>query len=94
MSAESGLSTFRDKNGLWDNHNIDDVASPEGWARNRELVLNFYNERRRKMWTCQPNAGHLGLVQLEANYDVEIVTQNIDNLHERAGSTRVLHLHG
>jgi len=94
MSAESGLSTFRDKNGLWDNHAIDDVASPEGWARNRELVLNFYNERRRKMWACQPNAGHLGLVQLEADYDVEIVTQNIDNLHERAGSTRVLHLHG
>ena len=94
MSAESGLSTFRDKNGLWDNHNISDVASPEGWERDRELVLNFYNERRRKMWGCQPNAGHVGLAQLEAGYDVEIVTQNIDNLHERAGSTRVLHLHG
>jgi len=94
MSAESGLSTFRDKNGLWDNHNISDVASPEGWERDRELVLNFYNERRRKMWSCQPNAGHVGLAQLEAGYDVEIVTQNIDNLHERAGSTRVLHLHG
>jgi len=94
MSAESGLSTFRDKNGLWENHSIHDVASPEGWEKDRELVLNFYNERRRKMWDCQPNAGHLGLAQLEANYAVEIVTQNIDNLHERAGSTRVLHLHG
>jgi len=94
MSAESGLSTFRDKNGLWDNYHISDVASPEGWERDRELVLNFYNERRRKMWGCQPNAGHVGLAQLEARYDVEIVTQNIDNLHERAGSTRVLHLHG
>jgi len=94
MSAESGLSTFRDKNGLWENHSIHDVASPEGWEKDRELVLNFYNERRRKMWSCQPNAGHLGLAQLESIYDVEIVTQNIDNLHERAGSTRVLHLHG
>jgi NAD-dependent deacetylase len=94
MSAESGIPTFRDKGGLWENHRIEDVATPEAWARNRELVLRFYNERRRKMWSCQPNAGHLGLAQLETRFDVDIVTQNIDNLHERAGSTRVLHLHG
>jgi NAD-dependent deacetylase len=94
MSAESGISTFRDKNGLWEKHNINDVARPVGWKKDRELVLQFYNERRRKMWACQPNAGHTGLVELETNYDVEIVTQNIDNLHERAGSTHVLHLHG
>lgn len=94
MSAESGIPTFRDKGGLWENHDVRDVASPEGWARNRELVLRFYNERRRHMWACSPNAGHLGLARLEERYDVAIVTQNIDNLHERAGSTRVLHLHG
>ena len=94
MSAESGIPTFRDKGGLWENHNVEDVATPEAWARDRELVLRFYNERRRKMWSCSPNAGHLGLATLETSFDVEIVTQNIDNLHERAGSTRVLHLHG
>ena len=94
MSAESGISTFRDKNGLWENHKVEDVASPEGWQKDRKLVLDFYNERRRKMWSCLPNAGHIGLAQLEVNYEVEIVTQNIDNLHDRAGSTRVLHLHG
>jgi len=94
MSAESGIPTFRDKGGLWENHRVEDVATPEAWARDRELVLRFYNERRRKMWSCSPNAGHLGLVTLESQFDVEIITQNIDNLHERAGSTHVLHLHG
>lgn len=94
MSAESGIPTFRSNDGLWENHRVEDVATPGAWARDRELVLRFYNERRRKMWDCQPNAGHLGLAALEAHFDVEIVTQNVDNLHERAGSTRVLHLHG
>lgn len=94
MSAESGIATFRDKGGLWENHRVEDVASPEGWARDRDLVLHFYNERRRKMWSVQPNAGHVGLAGLERDFEVEIITQNIDNLHERAGSTRVLHLHG
>jgi len=94
MSAESGIPTFRDKGGLWENHRVEDVATPEAWERDRELVLRFYNERRRKMWSCEPNAGHLGLVQLESHFDVEIITQNIDNLHERAGSKHVLHLHG
>lgn len=94
MSAESGIPTFRDKGGLWENHRVEDVATPEAWARDRELVLRFYNERRRKMWSCEPNAGHLGLVALESHFDVEIITQNIDNLHERAGSKYVLHLHG
>ncbi len=94
MSAESGIPTFRGANGLWENHRIEDVATPAAWSRDRELVLRFYNERRRRMWDCRPNAGHLGLVALEAHFDVEIITQNVDNLHERAGSTRVTHLHG
>lgn len=94
MSAESGIPTFRDKGGLWENHRVEDVATPGAWARDRELVLRFYNERRRKMWSCTPNAGHLGLVALESHFDVAIITQNIDNLHERAGSKQVLHLHG
>lgn len=94
MSAESGIPTFRGANGLWENHRIEDVATPAAWARDRALVLRFYNERRRRMWECQPNAGHLGLAQLEARFDVEVVTQNVDNLHERAGSTKVTHLHG
>lgn len=94
MSAESGIPTFRGNGGLWENHRVEDVATPEAWTRDRDLVLRFYNERRRKMWSCAPNAGHLGLAALEARFDVEIVTQNIDNLHERAGSTKVLHLHG
>jgi len=94
MSAESGIPTFRGAGGLWENHRIQDVASPAGWTKNRELVLRFYNERRKRMWECQPNAGHLGLVELEQRFEVTIVTQNIDNLHERAGSTRVVHLHG
>ena len=94
MSAESGIPTFRGANGLWENHRIEDVASPAAWAKNRELVLRFYNERRKRMWECAPNEGHRGLVELEQQFDVTIVTQNVDNLHERAGSTRLLHLHG
>ena len=94
MSAESGIPTFRGNDGLWENHRIEDVASPAAWARNRELVLRFYNERRKRMWECQPNPGHIELAKLEERFDVEIVTQNVDNLHERAGSTRVTHLHG
>lgn len=94
MSAESGIPTFRGAGGLWENHRVEDVATPEAWARDRELVLRFYNERRKRMWACEPNAGHRGLAELERNFDVTIVTQNIDNLHERAGSSRVVHLHG
>jgi NAD-dependent deacetylase len=94
MSAESGIPTFRGADGLWENHRIEDVASPEGWARDPVTVLRFYNERRKKMWSCEPNAGHRGLAELERDFRVSIVTQNIDNLHERAGSTHVLHLHG
>ncbi|MFZ4545141.1 MAG: SIR2 family NAD-dependent protein deacylase [Saprospiraceae bacterium] len=94
ISAESGISTFRDANGLWENHSIEDVASPEGWKRNPSLVLEFYNQRRRQLFTVKPNMGHLTLVDLETAYDVTIVTQNVDDLHERAGSSNVLHLHG
>jgi NAD-dependent deacetylase len=94
MSAESGLRTFRGADGLWENHRVEDVATPEGWARDPQLVLRFYNERRRQMWQAKPNAGHLALAQLERDFDVRIITQNVDNLHERAGSTHVLHLHG
>lgn len=94
MSAESGISTFRDSNGLWENHNIYDVASPEGFQRDPLLVNGFYNERRKQLLECQPNLGHLSLVQLEDKYEVCIITQNVDDLHERAGSTHVIHLHG
>ena len=94
MSAESGISTFRDSNGLWENYRVEDVATPEGFARNPEMVLDFYNQRRRELQHAQPNAGHIGLAELEAKYDVRIITQNVDNLHERAGSTHVIHLHG
>ena len=94
MSAESGISTFRDKNGLWENHDIMEVASPEGWRKNPKLVLEFYNQRRRQLQEVSPNKGHLLLAKLESEYHIDIVTQNVDNLHERAGSTRVLHLHG
>ena len=94
MSAESGLRTFRGADGLWENHRVEDVATPEGWARDPQLVLRFYNERRRQMWQAKPNAGHLALAQLQRDFDVRIITQNVDNLHERAGSTHVLHLHG
>lgn len=94
MSAESGISTFRDTNGLWENYRVEDVATPEGFAYNPELVLDFYNQRRRQLLKSKPNAGHLGLAALEKDFDVRIITQNVDNLHEQAGSTNVIHLHG
>lgn len=94
ISAESGIKTFRDADGLWEQHRIEDVATPEAWRRNPELVLRFYNQRRRQLHDVQPNAGHLALAELEAHFDVHIITQNVDDLHERAGSTQVLHLHG
>jgi NAD-dependent deacetylase len=94
ISAESGIATFRDANGLWEGHDIMEVASPDGWRRNRQLVLDFYNQRRKNGLQAQPNAGHLALAKLEENFDVLIVTQNVDNLHEKAGSTNVIHLHG
>ncbi len=94
ISAESGISTFRDSGGLWENHKIEEVASPEGWKKNKALVLDFYNQRRKNVARAQPNEAHKILVQLEKIYNVQIITQNIDDLHERAGSTWVLHLHG
>lgn len=94
MSAESGISTFRDSNGLWQNHRIEEVASPEAWVRNPEMVLEFYNQRRKQLFEVEPNDGHRALVRLEEKFDVQIVTQNVDDLHERAGSSRVWHLHG
>jgi NAD-dependent deacetylase len=94
ISAESGLQTFRGPDGLWEGHRVEDVATPEAWAANPELVLDFYNQRRRGVRQAQPNAAQLALVDLEASYDVRIVTQNVDDLHERAGSGQVLHLHG
>ena len=94
MSAESGISTFRDSDGLWENHNVQDVASIEGWYRNPSLVLDFYNARRRQLAEVRPNAAHIAIAELERDYDVTVVTQNVDNLHERAGSTRIIHLHG
>lgn len=94
ISAESGISTFRDANGLWEQHRIEDVATPEAWRRNPELVLRFYNQRRRQLLDVQPNPGHFALVELEKHFEVHIITQNVDDLHERAGSTQVLHLHG
>lgn len=94
ISAESGLKTFRDAGGLWEGHNVYDVATPEAWERNPELVQQFYNDRRKSVLAASPNAGHLALVNLEEKFDVTIITQNIDDLHERAGSTDILHLHG
>ncbi|AKA33739.1 NAD-dependent protein deacylase [Flagellimonas lutaonensis] len=94
MSAESGLKTFRDADGLWEGHDVMQVASPQGFATDPELVLEFYNQRRRQLLEVEPNAGHTALVKLEEKFDVQIITQNIDNLHEKAGSTNVLHLHG
>jgi NAD-dependent deacetylase len=94
ISAESGISTFRDSDGLWENHRIEDVATFAGWKKNRKLVLDFYNERRRLLPTVKPNDGHLELVRLEEKYDVTIITQNVDDLHERAGSSNIIHLHG
>ena len=94
ISAESGINTFRDAGGLWEGHHVMDVASPEGWDRNKELVLDFYNQRRKQLKEVKPNNGHLVLAELEKDFDVHIITQNVDNLHEKAGSTNVLHLHG
>lgn len=94
MSAESGIKTFRASDGLWENYRIEDVCTPEALERNPELVIHFYNERRKQLYEVQPNAGHVGLAALEKYFDVQIITQNIDDLHERAGSHHVLHLHG
>ena len=94
VSAESGINTFRDSNGLWENHSIEDVASPEGWKRNPNLVLDFYNKRRAQLKEVEPNEAHRLIADLEKGFDVTVVTQNVDNLHERAGSSRVIHLHG
>ena len=94
ISAESGIKTFRDANGLWEGHDVMEVASPEGWHANPELVLNFYNERRKQALNAKPNRGHEILAELERDFEVTIITQNVDNLHEKAGSTHVMHLHG
>lgn len=94
ISAESGISTFRDSGGLWEGHDVMEVASPQGWQRDPELVLNFYNLRRKNVLEVFPNAGHTALAELEQHFDVSIITQNVDDLHERAGSTNILHLHG
>jgi NAD-dependent deacetylase len=95
ISKESGIETFRDvKDGLWNNYKIEDVATPKGWAKNKEAVLQFYNERRKQLSTVSPNIAHKALVELENKYDVNIITQNVDNLHEIAGSTNIIHLHG
>ena len=94
MSAESGIKTFRDSGGLWEQYPVEEVASIDGWYRNPDLVQQFYNERRRQLESAEPNIGHTGLVQLESDFDVHIITQNVDNLHERAGSSKILHLHG
>lgn len=94
ISAESGIKTFRDANGLWEGHNVMDVATPEAWHRNQQLVLDFYNQRRRQLHDVKPNSAHIGLAELEASFEVHIITQNVDDLHERAGSTNVLHVHG
>lgn len=94
MSAESGISTFRDSGGLWEKYKIDDVATPDAWRKNPSLVLEFYNQRRKQLFEVSPNQGHIALATLENDYDVQIITQNVDDLHERAGSTKILHLHG
>lgn len=94
VSAESGIATFRDADGLWEGHDVMEVASPQGWAKNPELVLNFYNERRKAALNAEPNPGHQSLAKMENDFDVTIVTQNVDNLHEKAGSSKVIHLHG
>lgn len=94
MSAESGINTFRDADGLWEGHDVMEVASPEGWQADRELVLEFYNQRRRQLLNVKPNSGHIALAKAEADFDISIITQNVDDLHERAGSSNVLHLHG
>lgn len=94
ISAESGISTFRDADGLWEGHDVMSVASPEGWENNKELVLDFYNQRRKQLQNVSPNAAHLSIAMLEKKYNVVVVTQNVDDLHERGGSTKIIHLHG
>ena len=94
ISQESGIRTFRDMGGLWEEYDVMEVATPEAWARNPELVMQFYNDRRKQLYECEPNAGHLGLVDLEKDFEIQIITQNVDDLHERAGSSAILHLHG
>ncbi len=94
VSADSGISTFRDADGLWANYRIEDICTPEALKRNRALVVEFYNKRRKELFSVEPNAAHLAIAELEKHFDVEVVTQNVDNLHERAGSSRVTHLHG
>ena len=94
MSAESGIATFRGADGLWEGHRVEEVASPEGFEANPELVLEFYNQRRRQIVEAQPNKGHLALARMESLFDVHVITQNVDDLHERAGRSRVMHLHG
>lgn len=94
MSAESGIKTFRDTGGLWEEYDVTEVATPMAWWKNRDLVLRFYNERRRQLENVSPNDGHLGIARLEKHFDVTVITQNVDNLHERAGSTKIVHLHG
>jgi len=94
MSSESGIRTFRESGGLWEEYDVTEVASPMGWFNNRDLVLRFYNDRRTQLANCEPNEGHFGVVRLEKHFNVYVITQNIDNLHERAGSTKILHLHG
>jgi len=94
ISADSGLATFRDSGGLWEGHDISEVATPQGWQKNPEKVLEFYNKRRKQAWEAEPNAAHKALVDLEQQYTVKVVTQNVDDLHERGGSSEVIHLHG
>jgi NAD-dependent deacetylase len=94
MSSESGIRTFRESGGLWEEYDVTEVASPMGWFKNRDLVLRFYNDRRTQLANCEPNEGHFGVARLEKHFNVYVITQNIDNLHERAGSTKILHLHG
>lgn len=94
ISAESGISTFRDSGGLWEKYSIEEVATPQAWQRNQDLVLDFYNQRRKQLYEVEPNAAHYALAELEKKFEVKIITQNVDDLHERAGSSDVLHLHG
>lgn len=94
ISAESGIRTFRDSDGLWEEYRIEEVATPQAWEKNKSLVLDFYNKRRKQVLGAEPNAAHFALAELEKKYDVHVITQNIDNLHERAGSKKILHLHG
>jgi NAD-dependent deacetylase len=94
ISQESGIRTFRDMGGLWEEYDVEEVCTPQAWEQNPELVMRFYNDRRKQLYGCKPNKGHFGLAELERDFDVEIITQNIDDLHEQAGSSKVLHLHG